>query len=167
MKPEVRERLTVAVIMQRRDIHHGQWTVPHWTVLGVVAGDHLEVTEDLTVSGKAGEPEQMIWPGLVLEFAKSGAESYWYNLVGERPSLFVICRPDDEERLVPYRVTADPDEASAHMEVDDAVFSVSIPTDIHQRLEHYVVENYVPRQTKKRQREKWTKEESDVRPKPH
>jgi len=153
----------VSVIMKRQQIQHGRWSVPRWELLGVVAGEHL-ATEDLrkTVIHSSADGEQTLWTGFVLELYKDSAESYWYNLVGKTPSLFVICRPDEDGEMVPFTVSADYDEAGAYMEADDAVFSAQMPAEVYQWLEQYVVTNYVPREPRKRKRQKWTETE-DVR----
>ena len=60
--------------------------------------------------------------------------------------------------LTPVLVSADPDEALAHMESDDLVMSVPMPPEINQWVERYVIENYVPPDKKKRKRKNWTEE---------
>ena len=86
-------------------------------------------------------------------------ESYWYNLLGEAPALFVVCFLEDEEAgPVPVLVTASQDEANAHLESDDPVFSVPMPDQVHQWVERFVVENYRPVQKKKRRRRDWAEE---------
>ena len=87
---------------------------------------------------------------------RDGAESYWHNLVGQHPSLFVICRADGKGEIAPFAVTADYDEAGAHMEADDTVFAVPIPPEIHRWIEEYVIANCHPTPPVKRQRKRWT-----------
>jgi hypothetical protein len=54
-------------------------------------------------------------------------------------------------------VTANPDEASAHLEGDEQVFATPIPPEIYKELERFVVEYYVPRPRRKRKRKNWSK----------
>ena len=101
-----------------------------------------------------------------MELFPDGCESYWYNLLSQRPSLFVVCfeRDEDEEGevdLVPAIVTASQDEANAHLESDDPVYSVPMPEKIIEWVERYVVENYEPEVKKKRKRQDWTKGSED------
>jgi hypothetical protein len=56
-------------------------------------------------------------------------------------------------------VTADGLEASASTEGDDKVFRAPIPPEIYLVIEKFVVENYAPRERKKRKRQKWTESE--------
>ena len=151
----------VSVIMERREARQGPWTFPQWRVVGVVAGGNIGQAESqyrLIHSADDGH-EQYLWSGYTVRLYKDSVESYWYNLVGAHPSLFVICREDDETGLAPLTVSANYDEANACMEVDGTVFTSSIPPEIYQWLERYVVENYAPREPKKRQRVNWTEEE--------
>ena len=151
----------VAVIMQRQQIQHGRWAVPRWELLAVVAGAiATQETEKTLVRSEQGR-EQYLWTGFRVELYKDSAESYWYNLVGKQPSLFVICRPDEDGELAPYAVSANYDEAGAHMEADDTVFSAPMPPEIFQWLERYVREHYVPQTPRKRKRKNWVQEDKD------
>ena len=73
-----------------------------------------------------------------------------------------MCHPDEEEDesegLVPMLVTASQDEAAAHLEADEEVYSVPMPRVIYEWVERYVVENYVPQEKKKRRRKNWVDE---------
>ena len=160
MKMSLVERHTVAVIMQRSQVQQGQWSVPSWRAVSVVAGDHL-------VGKGAGQTPiheddrhaQFLWSGFTLELYQDLAEDYWYNLTSESPSLFVICHESPDGDLTPFRVTADQDSASGCLESDDQVFAVPIPPEIYQYLEQFIVAHYVPRERKKRKRENWSPEQ--------
>ena len=151
------ERHTVAVIMQRRQIRRGQWCVPSWSAVSIVAGDHL-VGEGAgrTPIYERDEEAQFLWSGLSLDLYRDLAEDYWYNLTGDSPSLFVICHESPEGELTPFRVTADRDSAAVCLESDDQVFAVPIPPEIYQHIERFVVAHYVPREPKKRKRKNWS-----------
>lgn len=146
--------------MVREEAHQGRWSFPRWRVVGVIAGEKKtspEITRRLVHC--EGARRQYIWGGFTLKLSRDSSESYWYNLVGKTPSLFVICRADEQEgSMTPFLVTADHDEANAHMEADDAVFSVDIPPEVYQWLERYVVENYRPQERKTRKRNNWSAE---------
>lgn len=152
-------RFQVSVIMERRQIRHGRWSVPQWDAVGVVAGEGLAGAEDEPITVHVDEArEQHLWPGFVLDLTKGSAESYWYNLVGKNPALYVVCQAEDGGRLVPMRVTAEYDAAAAHVEAEDEVFAVPIPPEIYRDLERYVVENYKPTPPRKRKRANWAQE---------
>lgn len=150
----------VSVIMECREARQGPWTFPQWRVVGVVAGGNIGQAQDqcrLIHSADDGH-EQYLWSGHVVRLYKDSVESYWYNLVGAHPSLFVICREDEERGLAPLTVSVNYDEANACMETDGTVLTAPIPPEIYQWLERYVVKNYVPQEQKKRQRVNWSEE---------
>jgi hypothetical protein len=150
--------IPVAVIMSRRMSTHRQWSYPDWRLDGVVAGA-VAAAEPLRQRVHTDQGvDEFVWPGFVLRLYKDSAESYWYNLVGTTPSLFVVCRENADGDLEPCLVTADHDEAGAHMEADDTVFSTPMPPEIHQRLERYVMDHYKPEPPRKRRRENWKEE---------
>jgi hypothetical protein len=153
-----RNAIPVAVVMSRRMAIHRQWSYPDWRLDGVVAGAIAGAGGGRQRVHAENGVEEFIWPGFTLRLYKDSAESYWYNLVGKTPSLFVVCRENTDGELEPCVVTADHDEAGAHMEADDTVFSTPMPPEIHERLERYVVEHYRPQPPRKRQRENWKEE---------
>ncbi len=159
------QRIPVSVLVERREVSAGQWTLPQWEVRAVVAGMRVvESTPGRTLVSKDGERETWMWSGLVLELFRDICEGYWYNLKSDRPCLFVVCHLDEESEdaagtLTPVVVTADQDEASAHLESDDPVFSVPMPDKVHQWVERFVVENYRPKVKRKRRRRDWSRGE--------
>jgi hypothetical protein len=150
----------VSVILQSHEARQGPWTFPRWRVVGVIAGGNIRQAEKeyrIIHSADDGH-EQYLWSGYAVKLYKDSVESYWHNLVGAHPSLFVICREHEETGLAPLTVSANYDDANACMEVDGTVLTSPIPPEIYQWLERYVVENYVPQEPKKRQRANWTEE---------
>ena len=150
------ERHTVAVIMQRLQVHRGQWSVPSWSAVSVVAGEHISGKGERTPIHEGEEESKFLWTGLPFELQTDEAEAYWYNLTSESPSLFVICHESPDGELTPFRVTADRDTASVCLESDDQVFAVPVPPEIYQSIEQFVVAHYVPRERKKRKRKNWS-----------
>jgi hypothetical protein len=152
------EHFPISIIMERREVYRGVIPVPVWNVVGVVAGDSIATpgNERCVVIHSDSERTETLWPGFLLSLFKDSADSYWYNLTAENPSLFVICHEDEEYDLAPVHVSANYDEAGAHMEADDVVFSAPMPPEVYQWVERYVLENYVPQQPRKRKRENWT-----------
>jgi len=148
----------VAVIMGRRTVAGRGWHVPSWRVVGVVAGAELAAGHAARGSPARsdGGEEHFLWGGLRLELYRDAAESYWANLTGTHPSLFVLCSEDDTGRMVPKAVTADQDEAGSAVEVDDRVFAAPMPPEIYQQVEAFVVEHLVPQEKRKRKRSDWS-----------
>lgn len=157
------EAFPVSVILQRKQVQRGQWSWPQWDLVAVVTGENIEHRRSSRMKIHSdADAERYLWAGLELRLYKDGAESYWYNLMAKTPSLFVVCQDDPEldrdGELAPFIVTANQDEALAHMETDDLVLAVPMPEVIHQWVERFVVKNYVPQQKKKRKRRDWADE---------
>ena len=150
--------IPVAVLLQQKIVQGKGWSVPEWNVVGVLGGEHSgsEVSEPVLVRD---EDSQYLWGGYRLNLYLDSCESYWHNLTGEQPSLFVICTETRDGGMQPLIVTADGLEASASTEGDDRVFRAPIPPELYLRIEKFVVDNYVPRERKKRKRQKWTEGE--------
>ena len=151
-----RVSLPVAVVMARRMVERGRWRVPSWQVAGVVAGSEVDAAARGVPIAGDGDLEQFLWGGLRLDLYRDAAHSYWANLTGTQPSLFVLCSDDGSGTLVPKIVTADQDEASSGVEVNDRVFSAPIPPEVYQYLEAFVVEHNVPEEKHKRKRADWS-----------
>jgi hypothetical protein len=124
-------------------------------VVGVVAS----VAQEGVIHADEGR-RQLLHSGFSLKLYQDEAESYYMNLMGERPAVFVVCRQeeDDEGGLTPLLVTLSYDEASSYMEVDEPVFSVPMPPELYRWVEAFVLRNFVPREKKRRKRENWTEE---------
>ncbi len=144
--------------MRRRQTQHGLWSTPYWEAVAAVIGENVGSDErERRLIRSEGGVDEYLCTGLALALHKDEADSYWYNLVGTQPSLFVVCCEEGDD-LLPYRVTADYHEAGRHTEAGDKVFSVPIPPEMYRWLERYVVENYVPEEPKKRQKEGWAEQ---------
>ena len=144
----------VSVIMERREKKRGQWPYTEWKATGVLLGGELRKSHlEKSLLHEDEECQRYLWTNFVIELFKDEAESYWNNLVAAKPSLFVVCRDDEEtEELEPFLVTANYDEIIGYLEVEDQVFSLPIPPEIYQWLERYVVNNYIPPERRKRKR---------------
>lgn len=149
----------VSVVMRREVIRRSFWEHPSWTLLAVLAAEPGQPRARREVHAE-GECVDYVWTGYRINLFRDGSESYWYNLVGKQPSLFVICRPGHDVDLEPLRVTADHDEAGAMMEADEAVFSTPLPPVVATWLEAYVVNHYRPGPRKSRKRRDWVQESS-------
>lgn len=152
-----RVSLPVAVVMARRMVAGKGWQVPSWHVAGVVAGTSLPGPEAkaVPVRSDAGD-EHFLWGGLRLELYRDAAESYWVNLTGRQPSLYVLCTETEDGQIVPRLVTADQNEACSGIEGDDRVFAADIPPEVYQHIEAFVIEYNAPQEKRKRKRSDWT-----------
>ena len=160
--------IPVSVLLERRLARVGQWSQVQWEAVAVVAGEEV-VSErgSATLVHEDEDRQRYLWPGLVVGLFPDGCESYWCNLLSKQPSLFIVCFEEDEDEdggvgLAPAIVTASQDEANAHLESDDPVYSVPMPAKIIEWVERYVVEHYEPEIKKKRKRRDWAKESEDT-----
>ena len=159
--------IPVMVLLECRQARSGRWVEEQWQAVAVVAGKEV-ISEEFktTLVHEDAECRRYLYSGLVVSLYKDVGESYWYNLMSETPFLYVICNIDEgedgQESLIPVLVTADQQEATGHMEIDDRVYSVPMPEQVHQWVEQFVLENYVPEQKKKRKRQQWAKESDNV-----
>lgn len=157
MTASPRLSLPVAVVLGRRMVAGRGWKVPHWRVVGVVSGAQLPGPDTRGVPVHSAEDEEhFLWGGLRLDLYRDAAESYWVNLTGAQPSLFVLCSEQEGGQLVPALVTADQNEACSGVEGDERVFAASIPPEVYQQIERFVVEHHVPRERHKRKRTDWS-----------
>ncbi len=153
----------VRVLMRRQENSASPWGIPRWTLIAVLPDtDPPEHGRRRLVHEADGEHD-FEWSGLWVHLFRDAAESYWYNLVGREPSLFVICRPGDDIDLAPFAVTANYDEAGAHMEADDTVLAAPLPGQLARELETFVMTHYRPEAPRKRRRRNWAQEAEDGR----
>ena len=138
---------------------HTKWSYPGWQVFAVITGEHLESQNQNMMIHDDGEITRFYWGGMSVNLYKDGCEGYWYNLLSEKPCLFVVCDGEEgDEEIEPVFITANQDEANANMESDDLVLSVPMPVDIRERIERYVTSHYRPEEKKKRKRKNWVED---------
>lgn len=144
--------------MESRKRQRGPWHFVEWKAVGVLTGaEHLRDRTERVVIHDEGDGQRVMWTGFVIRLIKDAAESYWSNLMAEQPSLFVVCRRDEgQDEPEPFEVTVNYDQIIGYQEVDDDVYRLPLPQDIYQWLERYVVNNYIPKQKKKRKRTDWS-----------
>lgn len=161
--------MAVTVLVECREARSGRWVEQQWEAVAVVTGEDVASGESKSTLVHEDETSRrFLWSGLKVTLYRDACESYWYNLMSGHPFLYVVCNKDeyadedDEDVLVPVLVTADQQEATGHMEVDDRVYSVPMPEQVHDWVERFVVQHYVPEQKKKRKRQNWAKEGENV-----
>jgi hypothetical protein len=156
----------IGVLLEQRSITLSSG-FPHkvWALADVVlrAEGETAVREKTTVL-ESDDVNRYLWTGFELNFYRDGGESYWHTLVGEQQQIYVVCQEDEDDEIAPLLVTADYDEAMAYHEADDTVLSASMPAEIYQVLERFVLENYAPSQKKRRKRKQWHSQEQQDEP---
>lgn len=148
--------------MARRQVTHGQWTLPSWSGVAALAGERMGDPSARGVLVRSDdEVEQYLYSGFRVELYRDNAEGYWFNLAGKEPALYILCHEPPDGGIEPFSVTADPNEASAAVEGDDKVFAVPMPPEVFRQIEEFVVKYYVPREPGKRKRKDWTREQGN------
>ena len=154
------ETRAVAVILRRTFGYRGQWQYPIWRIEQVRDLDATDSAAETSAAEDGEEGELFRWERLTVSLHRDGAEGYWYNLSGNVPSVFVVCRFDEDEEEdtedpPPLLVTVNHDEAASHLETDDTVLSIEMPATMREWLQRYVDEHYRPVKKKKRRRVEW------------
>ena len=153
---KVSQQFPVAVLVEYQAVDDNRWIDGRWVVNGVVAGAQFaaaEVHSKLVHTSETGQ--QYLWTGLSVTLHPDDTESYYCNLMSDRPSAFIICNEGQDAPLQPFIVTLSYGEATSYMETDVRVERVAIPAELYRSLEQYVLANYVPEKRKKRKRENW------------
>lgn len=154
--PGSRISVPVAVVLERRIDPERKWGYPVWRVHGILTGEGITALGGDSVVEVDGNTSRFIHTGFTLDLYKDGGEGYWYNLLSDKPHLFVVCEGEYGAREIrPMLVTANQDEASGHMEADDMVLSAPMPEEITELLERYVISHYQPQIKRKRKRRDW------------
>lgn len=153
----------VAVLTKRRPVPPKPWLRESWQVIGVVAHSHPASGGSATLVRRAADGDQYLWGGLSIRLHKDEVESYYYNLLSARPSLYVISSVDEHGDLEPFRVSACFDEANAYDAAGQSVETVPMPPELYRWVESFVIDNYAPEAPKKRQRKDWTESDHEQR----
>ena len=162
LEDELPSSRPVSVIVTHHGVRENARVSGRWDVAGAVGGKTGDTVGQKLIHDD-GEVRQYLCSGLRVELYRDDADSYYYNLMGERPSLFVICRQDAGAALHPVLLTLSYDETVSYLEVDDAVYSVPMPPDIYRWVERFVLMHYVPEKKKKRKRDDWKEADGNGR----
>ncbi|MDB4224284.1 DUF3305 domain-containing protein [Granulosicoccus sp.] len=173
---KIRLSLPVTVLLERRTIARSFWSLPSWYLHTVAVGEAVSAGESLhapaTPAGSTEKGDLFAWSGFQVTLYKDACERYWHALIGDKPSVYVVCRDDADDDEVsatgvsisPVVVTIDYDEASSCAETDYLVLSSAIPPELYRYMESFVLQHYKPEKFEKRKRRNWAEEDSNKRP---
>lgn len=143
----------VSVIVAQEPVDNSPWIQERWTVVGIVAGEQVTQTgRERKLIRDAPEGRQHLWTGFTLRLLRSAADSYYINLTGTTPSVYVVCQRDAAGALVPVLATVEYLEATGYAEVDYEVAAVPMPPEIYRWLEAFVLEHYTPEEKKSKRK---------------
>lgn len=133
--------LPIAVIMQRRTVHH-QWAQDAWAAVAVVADSGaLPLFASLRATP---EREEYLVSGLRLELYRDEHDGYFENCIAPEPKVFVLWRMQGG-RAVPVQVSVSYGEGTRMLDSGEAADGVAMPAEIHAWLERYLQQHYQPR----------------------
>ncbi len=142
------DKIPLAVITAREPVAGNAWITERWRVVGVVGGKPGDGNIVRTVMRQGPEGDQYLWTGFLLRLRAPEADSYYYNLLGQNPSLYIYCDQEDSGEICPRSVTAEYIDAMAHSETGNSTHSVPVPPEIYRLIEQFVVEHHVPEEPK-------------------
>ena len=150
------KRFLISVLLQVRATPDNPWQSESWEIGGIVVRqENAAALPSRQTLRETTDERTYLYNGFSVELYRDDAESYYHNLMAEKPSAFVQCSRDENGALIPQSVTLSYAEANSYMEVDDDVFAVAMPPELYRWVERFVLENYVPEKKKKRKRENW------------
>lgn len=138
------DRISIAVLTAREAVHDNPWITERWKVLGVVAGEALGTTRSRRCVRVGPDAEEYLWTGFTLRLSPAEADSYYYNLIGDNPSVYVYAQRDDSGEPVPQLVGLDYIEAMAHSESGNDSYAVPMPPEVYRIVEQFVLEHFEP-----------------------
>lgn len=154
----------VSVIVAQEPVVNSPWVQERWSVLGVVAGEQVaQAHREQKLIRSSPEGKQYLWTGFTLHLFRSTADSYYVNLTGRTPSVYVVGQRDETGALTPVLATVEYLEATGYAEADYEVFAVPMPPEIYRWVEAFVLEHYTPEE-KKAKRKHHPDEKSDIKP---
>ena len=142
----------VSVILEKRP-SSSPWADNYWTAVGVVIGE--QTAPPMTRLHEQDGVEQFIYTGLRVTLYVDQCESYYHNLNAPQPSCYIIAHLASNGTPTPFIVSMSFDEAHAHLEGDDEVYSVPVPPELYVWSESFMLEHYCPEKKKKRKRTDW------------
>lgn len=138
------DRIPIAVLTAREGVHDNPWITERWKVIGVVAGEALGTKRARRCVRSTPDAAQYLWTGFTLHLSPAEADSYYYNLIGDNPSVYVYAQRDDSGEPVPRQVSLDYIEAMALSESGNDSYAVPMPPEVYRIVEQFVLEHYEP-----------------------
>jgi hypothetical protein len=139
--------MPIAVIMQRRTVHH-RWADEAWSAVGVVP-DRGKLPR-LQILGESPERDYYLVSGLELELYTDENEGYYENVMAPESKVFVLWRMEDG-RAMPARASVSYVEGTRMFDSGEAADGVTMPAEIYAWVAGYLREHYTPKPRRGRQ----------------
>ncbi|UCH54030.1 MAG: DUF3305 domain-containing protein [Pseudomonadota bacterium] len=144
----------VGVVTVHETVSGNPWINERWRVVGVLAGETLGTTRGRRSIRRGQDSEEFLWTGLTLRLTPVEADSYYHNLIGRAPAVYVKTQAENDGEPIPIQVSIEYIEALAFDEAGNDSHAVPMPPDIYRIVERFVLEHYVPEEPRmKRKRD--------------
>lgn len=138
--------MPIAVIMQRRRIHH-RWTEDTWAAIAVVPDPgELPLLQPLAC---ADDQEAYLVSGLRLDLYPDEIDGYFENWAAPEPKVFVLWRMQDG-RAMPLQASVSYGEGTRMFDSGDSADGVMMSGEIHAWLADFLRQHYEPRPSRGR-----------------
>jgi hypothetical protein len=140
--------LPIAVVMQRRTLHH-RWADAAWSAVGVVPN-----TAGLTAHRTLDQDDQThvyLVPGLALELHRDENDGYFENWAAPQPKVFIMWRMQNE-LAIPVTASVSYGEGTRMLDSGECGDGVAMPPEIYQWLTDYLQAHYQPPERSRRVR---------------
>jgi hypothetical protein len=134
--------LPIAVLMQRRTLHH-RWVNDAWAAVTAVPADAVAVT--ITPVQQTAESLSYLVSGLQLELYPDENDGYFENWVAPEPKVFVMWRMQDGLAM-PVLASVSYAEGTRMLDSGEAADGVPMAPEIHAWLGEYLQQHYQPPQ---------------------
>jgi len=152
----MKTRYPVSIIVECKRYPDKAWMTDSWSVIGVLPGKETSTGVSGASIHRGEQSEQFLYRGYSIELFPDDAESYYANITGANPGVFVVCEQEEDEGVLhPLLVTLSYDEMASYIEVDTPVFDLPVPAPVDEWVKAWVLENYRPEKKQKRTRQKW------------
>jgi hypothetical protein len=141
------ESLPIAVLMQRRALHH-RWADESWAAVGIVR-DQGRLPPVQQLQAGAGRDYYLV-SGLTLDLYPDENDGYYENWVAPEPKVFVLWRLE-EGKAMPILASVSYVDGTRMFDSGERADGVPMPADIHAWLGDYLQKHYQPRERKGRQ----------------
>jgi Protein of unknown function (DUF3305) len=155
--------ITIGVLTEHTAVRDNPWITERWRAIGVVAGEHFGGARERRPTRTATEVQEYLWTGFELRLTKSQADSYYFNLVGANPSVYVLGHVDDDGEFVPTEVSVDYIDALSRAETGADTFVVPMPPEVYRMVEEFVLANYEPEERRPKRKHDIQPENGDGR----
>lgn len=99
-KSPIRLELAVTGLLGKRTIARRFWSVPAWSLAGVVVGEALfhQSRSGRQIRSAADGSESWSWSGYKFTLYKDACERSWHALIDDAPKVYVVCKEADPSK---------------------------------------------------------------------